>query len=181
MQRERELAAYDDREALYHLRPGVWISPKKPWTGGGVELLEIPSDTEANDNIAAYWCPATPPQPGESLTLDYRVAFGRQEPMEHIGGRVVKTNVLPRDARTTEIVIRFAAGSRVRWPVDKSIEPVVSSNIGSIRDVQADADAADVRTVRFLLVRDEAKPAELRCFLRSGTDALTETWSYLCS
>jgi glucans biosynthesis protein len=181
LQRERDLAAYEDREAHYHLRPGVWISSKKPWTGGAVELLEIPSDTEANDNIAAYWCPAKSPQAGESLALDYRVAFGRREPADHVGGRVVKTSVVARDGRTMEFTIRWQAGPKMPWPVDKSIEPVVSTNVGVLRDVRADAVAPDVRTVRFLLTRDDSQPAELRCFLRSGSDALSETWSYLCT
>lgn len=180
LQREREFDSYRDGEALYHLRPGVWISPRESWNGGAVELLEIPSDTEANDNIAAYWSPDHAPQAGDSMTLDYRVAFGSLEPTSHAGGRAVKTTVTAREAGATEIAIRWNAGAQRPWPVEQPIEPVVSTNVGELRDVRIDASEPNIRTVRFTLLREADRPAELRVFLRSASDALTETWSYLC-
>lgn len=181
LQREREVDAYRDGEALYHLRPGIWISPREPWKAGAVELLEIPSDTEANDNIAAYWCPDHAPQSGDSLTLDYRVACGSLEPTSHVGGRAVKTVVTTRDDGATEFAIHWNAGTQRPWPAEQVIEPVVSTSVGEVRDVRVDAREPDIRTVRFTLLREADRPAELRVFLRSGADALTETWSYLCT
>ncbi|MBA4019072.1 MAG: glucan biosynthesis protein D [Pirellula sp.] len=181
LQRERALDAYRDGEALYHLRPGIWMSPRESWKDGAVELLEIPSDTEANDNIAAYWCPDKPPQAGDSLTLDYRVACGSLEPASHVGARAVKTSVTARENGGTEIAIRWNAGTQRPWPLDLQIQPVVSTSVGEIRDVKLDASERDVRTVRFTLLREADRPAELRVFLRAGADALSETWSYLCN
>lgn len=57
IQRHRQFDYYQDLEAKYHLRPSAWIEPSGDWGKGHIELFEIPSDSEANDNIVAYWKP----------------------------------------------------------------------------------------------------------------------------
>src|SRR5207249_9822735 len=91
MQRDRELDHYRDNEARYHLRPSIWIRPRKPWGAGAVELLELPTDTETADNVAAYWVPKQPVRSGDTLSLAYQVAFANADPEEHRGGRFVTT------------------------------------------------------------------------------------------
>jgi len=53
VQRKREFDDYEDGEASYERRPSVWIEPAGEWGPGHVELVEIPSDNEINDNIVA--------------------------------------------------------------------------------------------------------------------------------
>ncbi len=36
------------------LRPSAWVTPKGEWGKGSVELVEIPTNDETNDNIVAY-------------------------------------------------------------------------------------------------------------------------------
>jgi glucans biosynthesis protein len=57
IQRARSYEDYEDAEARYERRPSAWIEPVGDWGSGSVELVEIPSDREANDNIVAYWRP----------------------------------------------------------------------------------------------------------------------------
>ncbi len=59
MQRARHRTDYNDAEARYERRPSVWIEPAGDWGTGSVELIEIPSEREQNDNIVAYWRPDT--------------------------------------------------------------------------------------------------------------------------
>src|SRR3546814_16501249 len=57
MQRSRSLEAYNDLEARYERRPSMWVEPVGRWGAGSVQLLEIPTDDETADNIAAFWRP----------------------------------------------------------------------------------------------------------------------------
>ena len=57
MQRARTYEDYEDSEARYEHRPSAWVEPVGDWGPGAVELVEIPSNSEANDNIVAYWRP----------------------------------------------------------------------------------------------------------------------------
>ena len=60
MQRGRALADYEDLEAHYENRPSLWVEPNGNWGEGVVELVEIPTDREINDNIVAFWRPRDP-------------------------------------------------------------------------------------------------------------------------
>ena len=53
MQRDRDFNNYLDTEAHYERRPSLWVKPENAWGKGRVELVEIPYDSEANDNIVA--------------------------------------------------------------------------------------------------------------------------------
>ena len=54
MQRDRELRDYEDLEALYNLRPSLWVEPVGRWPAGRIRLVEIPTDSEFGDNIIAH-------------------------------------------------------------------------------------------------------------------------------
>lgn len=58
LQRDQVFDHYQDLEARYEMRPSVWIQPIGKWGSGHVELIEIPSEQEINDNIVAFWVPA---------------------------------------------------------------------------------------------------------------------------
>ena len=67
MQRDREFAQYEDLDARYDRRPSAWVEPKGSWGPGRVELVQIPSPDESNDNIVAYWVPDTCAAPETAL------------------------------------------------------------------------------------------------------------------
>ena len=75
MQRDRNFASYEDLEARYDKRPSTWVTPKGNWGAGRVELVQIPSPDETNDNIVAYWVPAQMPPPGQPL--EFELAAGQ--------------------------------------------------------------------------------------------------------
>ncbi len=45
--------------------------PKGEWGKGSVELVEIPTNDETNDNIVAYWTPDQLPEPGKEMNFKY--------------------------------------------------------------------------------------------------------------
>ncbi|MCZ5911237.1 glucan biosynthesis protein, partial [Escherichia coli] len=66
LQRGRNFKEYEDLDDRYDLRPSAWIEPKGDWGKGKVELVEIPTADETNDNIVAFWTPDTLPDTGPS-------------------------------------------------------------------------------------------------------------------
>lgn len=78
IQRDRAHENYLDLETYFELRPNYWIVPKGDWGRGSVELVEISSDFETNDNIVAYWVPDTVGE--KQLKLEYEIHAGRIEP-----------------------------------------------------------------------------------------------------
>jgi glucans biosynthesis protein len=89
-QRAGAYADYKDLEARYELRPSIWVEPKEDWGEGQVELIEIPSDREFNDNIVAFWQPAQSLAAGESRTYSYWLRWGAPV-YEKALARVVET------------------------------------------------------------------------------------------
>lgn len=92
VQRPRSQSDYEDLQANYHRRPSSWVTPRGDWGAGQVVLVEIPTLSEANDNIVAYWRPATPVQPGTPFKFNYDVAFPDDSPLPEGHGRIRRTN-----------------------------------------------------------------------------------------
>ena len=72
LQRDRSYEAFQDDEQRFERRPSLWIEPLGDWGQGSVQLLEIPSDAEINDNILAYWRPKAPMAAGAEVSFAYR-------------------------------------------------------------------------------------------------------------
>lgn len=90
-QRRRDFADYQDAEARYDLRPSAWVTPAEDWGQGAVVLVEIPTDSEFNDNIVSYWRSAAPIKVGEPRRLGYRLHFSDLPPDGLPTARVAET------------------------------------------------------------------------------------------
>ena len=51
LQRDRNFSDYEDLDLALELRPSYWIEPHEGWGEGRVELVELPTSDETNDNI----------------------------------------------------------------------------------------------------------------------------------
>ena len=91
MQRDRAFESYQDLEASYGRRPGYFVEPEGDWGEGAVTLMELPTDTEVNDNIVAYWRPKQPYPAGEPVRMSYRVRARSSNTRLHPGGYVANT------------------------------------------------------------------------------------------
>jgi glucans biosynthesis protein len=186
MQRDRRFAAYEDTEARYERRPSAWVEPLGDWGAGRVELLQIPAPDETHDNVVAYWVPAQRPPPGQPFDLRYRLHWQGAEPAHPPGGWVVQTRAgrsyaaLAADER--QFIVDFDGPALAALPVDAPVQAVASANAnGDIRAAHAFHNEATGhwRMAVVVRVRDPAQPTELRAFLQTASDTVSETWTYL--
>jgi glucans biosynthesis protein len=184
VQRDRDFDHYQDLEARYDLRPSAWVEPKGAWGGGRVELVEIPTDDEVNDNIATYWIPERPSVPGAPATYAYDLHFFGDEPARPPGGRVEATRLDRRDD-TWRFVIDFTGPELAALPPETVLQGVVTIGSGAPDEgdllgqfVEKNPVTGGFRLV-FRVRPARREPLPLRAFLQQGPGALTETWSYL--
>ena len=188
MQRDRNFASYEDNEARYELRPSAWVEPTgSPWGPGRVELVQLYTPFETNDNIVAYWVPQEQPAPGEPLDFSYRLHWqGRPIVQQPPGAWVVQSRIgrgyreLADDEQ--QFIVDFMGPSLAGLPASAPVEAVVSASAnGEI--LESNAYHVDATGAWRIMVRvkqiDVTKPTELRGFLQNGADVLTETWSNL--
>jgi glucans biosynthesis protein len=175
-QRARERGAYDDLEARYEKRPGVWIEPRGDWGAGEVRLLEIPTDSEYHDNVAAFWRPAAPWRAGEKAELDYRLIWSAAAPRDAALAQVVSTRIGERPGAPglRHVVIDFASISET--PVTDLSHDVWAS-AGAVQNIALtpDPETSGVR-LTFDFDPQGAAVAELHAALAASSSPKTETW-----
>lgn len=176
IQRKRRFADFEDAEALYDRRPSAWVEPKAPWGPGHVELVEIPSDREVNDNIAAYWQPKSALPAGQPAEFAYRLRF-TTEPLDAALARVVATRV--GQALQAEDQRSFVLDFKGEGAIPADLEIRVSSSEGEVLAPRGQAvPQSGVYRVSFELDPGRALLAELRVEVRSKGEPWSETWLY---
>lgn len=193
LQRDRRLAAYEDEEAMYHLRPSVWIEPLGEWGPGHVMLMEIPTAHELSDNITAMWVPDGEMTPGRRLEYRYRQVWTKNADPGQAGGIVTatRTGVHEWQPNQRTLVVEFAGGRLDRWPPEQPPEPLVEV-LGEQRERVAIEGVTVHRMsdgrwrLAFQILPKEPQqrledigPVELRATLKGpDNDFPCETWSY---
>ncbi len=176
VQRKRRFGDYEDAEALYDRRPSAWIEPRGAWGPGHVELVEIPTDREINDNIVAYWQPRKPLAAGQPARFAYRLRF-TGEPLDASLARVVGTRIgqaLQSDSQRSFVIDFKGAG-----PVPPDLRLRVTTSAGQVLAPRGQVVASSgVYRVSFELEPGRAALAELRAELFSKGRPWGETWLY---
>ena len=186
MQRDRDFPHYEDLEARYDLRPSGWVEPKGSWGPGRVELVQIPSADETNDNVVAYWVPDTPIAPKQAYDFEYRVLWQKEPGTRPPSSWVTQTRrgrgYAREDDGSIAFVIDFDGPALRKLPPDAKVEGIVSADTnGEVRELvvhRNDVTGGWRLALRFRR-QDENKPVELRAYLRGGNNILSETWSYI--
>lgn len=189
MQRDRNFEHYLDLELAYEARPSYWVEPREGWGHGKVELVELPTVDETNDNIVAAWTPKDPPEPGKAATVGYRITALLDAPGLSPGGRARNTyQTMPRALGSNEAA---APGSR-RFLIDFSggeldyyfndpglVEVVPSAGNGRILRSSLTPNPYSRGFRAAIDVQAEiGQSTDLRAFLKAGAHALTETWTF---
>jgi len=187
IQRDRDFRDFQDLEARYELRPSAWVEPEGDWGKGSVVLVEIPTRSEVNDNIVAFWSPEESPQKGASVDLDYRLRFGPASLSGHPSGYAANTFIGDGN--------RIGGGDQegaYRVLVDFEGGPLDQTDPGADVVSQVSADehtevlehfveySEPARQWRLsMLVRPSGdQTMSLRAFLSQDGEPLTETWTY---
>ncbi|AXI55831.1 Glucans biosynthesis protein G (plasmid) [Pseudoseohaeicola sp. NH-UV-7] len=184
LQRERRFGDFADLEALYHRRPGLWITPKGDWGRGAVTLVEIPADLEIYDNVVAYWRPSDPIPQGGEAQFAYRMDWGVEPDLPDAPLRVLNTRMGARppfgpDAKLGFIIaIDFEDGARVPDDLD-NIEKLIRTSAGTVSEgvLQTNPETGGPR-LAFAFEPEEAQLAEFRVQLRHDGTPLSEVWLY---
>ena len=187
LQRITRFSAYEDAGARYDNRPSAWVEPHDDWGKGHVVLVEIPTDSETNDNIVAFWSPDADAKAGAKYELDYSLDFGGpdipDEPMARAVATYVGTAKPPPGINAKSVyraVVDFAGGPLSGIGSGKSVRAVVSGLEGTqilsqnVYWVQANKHWR----LAILAAPAPGKPLDLRAFLKSGGKTLSETWTY---
>ena len=189
LQRDRDFEHYMDMEARYEKRPSMWIMPEGNWGKGRAELVEIPSDSETNDNIVAYWVPEKPMKAGGSATFKYRLRSFDEHLPENSGAKVIRTRIgwganpgqadpPPRSKR--KFIIDFRGGELDNLSPDAPLVAEMQKSAGEVSELVI-RQLPDGRTWRasFKLEPEGNKVADMRLFLKLRDQRLSEVWSYV--
>ena len=113
IQRSRRASDYHDLEAHYEKRPSAWIEPTSRWGAGSVQLVEIPTDNETNDNIVAFWRPKHVIPAGKPWHTSYRMRWNSQPKLTPALGKATATRTGPSfDGKRRIFVIEFSGTGR---------------------------------------------------------------------
>lgn len=188
MQRDRVFEHYQDLDLNYEQRPSYWIEPIGQWGEGQVELVEIPTADETNDNVVAYWAPRATPQPGQEIAFGYRIRSIMNENVLHPGARALNTyqtrpralgSAEPERPGTRRFIVDFVGGELPYFQsAPQQVEIVPSISNGRIVRTFL---TPNPQTKGFRAGVDIEVPVgqstDLRAFLRAGPRALSETWT----
>lgn len=176
LQRDRNFYDYEDLEARYDLRPSLWVQPRDSWDQGTIELVEIPSPAEWNDNIVAYWVPRQKPGPGHELRCAYNLTATLTEP--HPPGRLLvqATRVNPpHNNQPLRFLLDFTGDLRPPPTLAAKVEP----SQGQVRNVVVQTNEVTGGWRAFFdLVNAGSDPVTLRLSLLNGSNVVSETWVY---
>jgi len=192
MQRDLDFNSYQDLEARYESKPGVWITPRGKWGAGHIELIQIPTGTELNDNIFTFWVPEKLPDIDKPVSFSYGMSWQYPGASQPPAGRVIATRTAKgKDNQMKKFVIDFAGGKLAKLASDKPVAAVVSigSNARLVEKQVYKNSVTDGWRLVFQIKPEEQPgmdrmlsqqrpPIELRAYLKEGSNVLTETWSY---
>lgn len=188
MQRDRVFEHYQDLDLAYELRPSYWIEPDGDWGEGHVELIELPTSDETNDNIVALWAPKTPVEAGQQFNFRYKITAVIEAEDLHPGGRALNTyQTRPKALGSGEAVgpgarrfiVDFTGGDlayHLAQPDKVEIVPSISAGRISRSFLVPNPKTEGFRAFIDIVV-EPGQSVDLRAFLRAGNRALTETWT----
>jgi glucans biosynthesis protein len=185
LQRDSDFDHYQDLDRRFDRQPGYWVKPKGNWGKGHVELVEIPSPSETNDNIVAYWVPEAKPVAGGAMELEYSITATRDGGGLHDLAQATDTRLMRMaaqgdDAARTRFVLNFAGGDLDYFIRDiKNLRADISASDGKIENIRVISDPENdgVRVFFDLIHDNDATSSNLRVFLLHKDKVLSETWT----
>ena len=180
VQRKRGFADYEDAEARYEKRPSAWVQPLGDWGEGSVRLVEIPTDSEYDDNVVAFWKPAERFERGGEYRYAYRLVWTDYPPDDAPLMRVQEVRAGERvnidRAGTFEIVVDFSVPDE--RGTDAALEPRVQASAGEVANVSGRfLDGLDRYRMHFDYTPGETTLAEWRVQLvEEDGGVASETW-----
>ena len=180
LQRNRAFFHFEDYNANYHKRPSVYVTPKRPWKGGRVEIMELPSPHEGIDNINAYWVFDNDIEFSRPMNIEYNVNFFVGDVGEHDTLGRATSFAVERSNGQIELEVRFAYGAIEQYRADPL--PTVKANVVRGRLIEQRVERTDTKDLMATVVLkpDGDAPMEIELLLAHKGKQLTETFLYVC-
>ncbi len=179
LQRDRAFEHYQDDDQHWEARPSLWIEPIGEWAAGGVQLVEIPSDSEVNDNIIAFWKPREPLAAGSETSVAYR-QFWCWNPPERpdLAVAVFSREGRGASAKRRRFVVEFN-GDALAGLTNADVVPKLSATPGSIPSLRLFL-SKERKSCRVLFELDPEGESfsELRLVIEAAGKPISETWLY---
>mgnify|MGYP001628182407 FL=1 len=187
IQRDRDFRDFQDLEARYERRPSAWVEPRGDWGKGNVVLVEIPTRSEVNDNIVAFWAPEEAPGAGDSVELAYTLTFGPPDITGNPAGAAMNTFVGDGNRigggdqeGAYRILVDFAGGTLDKTDPGADVVSHVSAG-GDTRVLEHFVEYSEPTGQWRLSMLVKPPPdqiLDLRAYLSREGQPLTETWTY---
>lgn len=185
MQRDQNFMSYEDNKLRYEQRPSAWVEATQSWGSGNVVLVEIPTGSEKNDNIVAFWTPDKEIKKGGSIELNYTLTFGQPKISSEPAGYAIQTFTgLSSHSDTNKDAYRFVVDFKGDKLSHLKSNAAVVSNVSGSESVEVLEHYVQYVEAKkawrlSLLARPAAdKTLSLRGFLSLDGKPLTETWTY---
>jgi glucans biosynthesis protein len=179
MQRTREFNHYEDLITPYQAHPSAWVEPDGKWGQGRIELVEIPSPDETNDNISAFWVSKEP-----VTDIAYTLHWQKNAETHPSSAWVMQTlsgqGFPVKQDGATGFVIDFSGpmfADGATGPVEAQISGDPNVTILEQKAV-ANPEIGGWRVALRVKPKDDKKSSELRVSVRRGEQS-SETWSYV--
>lgn len=189
LQRDREFTHYLDAEAHYGKRPSLWVEPIGDWGEGRVELVEIPTDTETNDNIVSYWVPEKPFKAGQTREFNYYLKTFDSGLPEHDKAQVVRTRIgwgalpgedNPPPKSKRQIIVDYKGGALSNLSGDLPLQADLSLSSGKATDITVIRLPDDQGwRVAFKVMPEDNQAIDMRLALTLREQQLSEVWNYV--
>jgi glucans biosynthesis protein len=176
VQRSRAQSDFQDFDAQYERRPSAWITPKGDWGNGAVELVEIPSGRETNDNIVAFWRPAHPLTAGHPVQFAYTITWSAEPPLPKGLGKVLATRSGASIDRKRRVFMLDIVGAGEKLD---GLRLDLSSSAGAISNATLVANG-ELHGLRasFEIDPKDAELIEIRLRVMRADTPVSETWLY---
>ena len=177
LQRQRDFAYYQDNEAKYERRPSAWVEPIGNWGKGLVSLIEIPTNTEFNDNIIAFWRSDNSLKAGERREFSYNLYFNKDGQSFSNRRKVIATRIgkSVNNPDKYTVSIDFAFDNPVNLG---ELQFVSTATKGEISGSHLEHLPNNVVRAAFEYRPIKNELAELQASISRNGEALTETWLY---
>ncbi len=184
LQRERAATSYQDLFNPYQLAPSIWVEPMGQWGEGQVHLVQLNTQSEGSDNIVAFWEPKFPPQSLQGFHFGCLMFWTMEADKKLSENKVLATRIGadPRKSQVRDMAIDFAG------PKLAALAPGVVPQLDA--SCSQNGTFVDQQVFPILgnggwrvILKMEPKPGnkdavEIRCRLKNGEEALSETWNY---
>ncbi|KOX65997.1 glucan biosynthesis protein G [Pseudomonas psychrophila] len=180
LQRGRDFSHYEDLDDNYDKRPSAWIEPQGDWGKGSVDLVEIPTADETNDNIVAFWSPETLPEPLKPFDFAYRMHWTLDEAALHptdsawvkqtlrSTGDVKQSNLIRQPDGSVAYLVDFEGPSLKALPENAAVRSQVSvgDNAELVENnVRYNPETKGWRLTLRMKIKDPSKSTEMRAAL----------------